>query len=238
MARHQGVSKAFPQALGLRSLWHSSSAPCVPLLHPAWTSHRTFPCRSCCRQVRNSLLGSWPAGRDPQSATGGPRVPAGCALICVLPSWSETSLHTHRQRTRTAQSIATLFPGHCICHAEQCLNFIGTWECIPPTPPGVVVPPPPTGERRLIQNGQTVARLDGSSIVYAGTVDVGLTKQARGGYHVPGASVGRGTCDAGRGVSGRRRAAGPHRAGALQHTHVCMCAPLAQILRYSDPSPA
>jgi len=65
-----------------------------------------------------------------------------------------------------------------VCTVPQCLNVIGTPQCLAPRVPGTPLPPPPVGTKLVVQTGKSLTRLDNTiNAAYNGTIDVSITTQ-------------------------------------------------------------
>jgi hypothetical protein len=67
--------------------------------------------------------------------------------------------------------------GNCQCTIAACLTELGTPQCPAPEPLGTVHVPPPSGVSLKLQTGLRVRALNGSSVLYNGTVDAGISTQ-------------------------------------------------------------
>ena len=73
----------------------------------------------------------------------------------------------------------------------ECLNYVGTPQCLPPRLPGTPKPPAPVGNRLVIQTGLAIKKVDNTMTAsYNGTIDASMTTQYIADWNLQ--QVGRG----------------------------------------------
>ena len=65
----------------------------------------------------------------------------------------------------------------------QCLNDVGTPQCVAPYAPSAPPPGPPAGTRVVLQTGQPLRLANGSLITYNSTTDAAITTQYQASWN-------------------------------------------------------